>query len=138
MRHPSRQGKAMIRAGMTAGMRARTRWFATRSIGLRASDTEPTRTTTPTTRTEEEVHAFLRLLPRYRVLLYNDDINTFDHVIATLVRVVPSLSPADAEHIAWSAHSTGCAEVIVCLKEQAEHYRLGLERHALTSTIEPV
>jgi ATP-dependent Clp protease adaptor protein ClpS len=114
---------------------AMARWFGAR-------DTEPAHTTTrpksPTTRTEDEVRAFLRLLPRYRVLLYNDDVNTFDHVIATLLRVVPALAAADAERIAWTAHATGCAEVIVCLKEPAEHYRLGLERNALTSTIEPV
>ncbi len=107
------------------------RWFAAR-------DTEPTRTTTRPIRTEEEVRAFLRLLPRYRVLLYNDDVNTFEHVIASLIEVVPSLATTDAGRIAWTAHTTGCADVIVCLKEQAEHYRVGLERRALTSTIEPV
>lgn len=111
------------------------RWFGAHNV---ERDTQPTRTTVRPTRTEDEVRAFLRLLPRYRVLLYNDDVNTFEHVIATLVCVVPALSASGAERIAWIAHTTGCAEVIVCLKEQAEHYRLGLERAALTSSIEPV
>ncbi len=126
------------------------RWFGARDPELRTRTTRTTKRTTrrttarqqsptrtPRTRTEDEVRAFLRLLPRYRVLLYNDDVNTFDHVIATLVRVIPSLSLEGAERIAWTAHTTGLAEVIICLKEQAEHYCLCLERAALTSTIEP-
>jgi ATP-dependent Clp protease adaptor protein ClpS len=89
-------------------------------------------------RTEEEVRSFLRLLPRYRVLLHNDDVHSFDAVIAALLRVVPALSAAEAERITFAAHMAGRAEVIVCLKEQAEHYRAGLRGHSLLSTIEPV
>jgi ATP-dependent Clp protease adaptor protein ClpS len=74
---------------------------------------------------------------RYRVLLYNDDVNSCDHVIASLLRVVPALSASEAERITQEAHTMGCAAVIVCLKEQAEHYRAGLRRQSLVSTIEP-
>jgi ATP-dependent Clp protease adaptor protein ClpS len=102
-----------------------------------ARDTAPTRTIVRTLRSEDEVRAFLRLLPRYRVLLYNDDVNSCDHVIASLLRVVPALSASEAERITQEAHTMGCAAVIVCLKEQAEHYRAGLRRQLLVSTIEP-
>jgi len=100
-------------------------------------DAAPTRSIARPIRTEDEVRAFLRLLPRYRVLLHNDDHSTFEHIIATLLRVIPALSPLDAERITWEAHTAGCAEVIVCLREPAEHYRAGLRGRALVSTIEP-
>src|SRR5690242_19233131 len=102
-----------------------------------AHETEPTRTTVRPPRTDDEVREFLRLLPRYRVLLHNDEYNTFEHVIATLVACVPTLDYAEAERITWQAHTTGCAQVIICLKELAEHYRAQLQRRSLTSSIEP-
>jgi ATP-dependent Clp protease adaptor protein ClpS len=89
-------------------------------------------------RTDEEVRELLRLMPRYRVVLHNDDYNDRDYVVATLLRVVPSLTPEDATQIMLRADFFGAAEVIVCLKEQAEHYRERLEYAGLTSTIEPV
>jgi ATP-dependent Clp protease adapter protein ClpS len=38
----------------------------------------------------------------------------------------------------FEAHTSGCAEVIVCPREPAEYYRERLERFTLTCTIEPV
>ncbi len=102
-----------------------------------AQETQPGHVVVRPPRTDEEVRAFLRQLPRYRVLLHNDEHNTFDHVIASLLVCVPSLQMADAVRITWEAHTTGCAEVIVCLKEQAEHYRAELRQRSLTSSIEP-
>ena len=89
-------------------------------------------------RTDEEVRQLLQLLPRYRVLLYNDDYNAMDYVVVVLLRTVPSLTEEVAVRIMLDAHLHGVAEVIICLKEQAEHYREGLEQRGLTSTIEPV
>lgn len=88
-------------------------------------------------RTEHEVQQLLRLLPKYRVILYNDDHNSMDHVVNTLLRTVTSLSASEAVQIMLEAHTYGQAEVIICMKELAEHYRERLERHGLTSTIEP-
>jgi ATP-dependent Clp protease adapter protein ClpS len=106
-------------------------------------DVAPTRVVARPIRTEEEARAFLRLLPRYRVLLHRsapegaaDDRNTSERVIVALLHVIPALSPRDAERIARQAHATGRAKVIVCLREQAEHYRAGLRERALVSTIE--
>lgn len=48
-----------------------------------------------------------RLLPPYRVILHNDDHNAMDHVIRSLCRCVPSLSPDEAEAIMWTAHTHG-------------------------------
>lgn len=37
--------------------------------------------------TEELVKEGLEKLPNYALVVYNDDVNTFDHVINTLIRV---------------------------------------------------
>lgn len=74
--------------------------------------------------------------PRYRVLLHNDDTNTMDHVVNTLLRVVPRLTPASAGEIMMEAHRTGVALVIVCALEHAEFYRDGLRSAGLGATIE--
>ena len=89
-------------------------------------------------RTDEEVRLALRQLPRYRVLLFNDDHNSMDHVVIALLRTVPRLSIERAMWVMREAHTNGVAEVIICPRETAEFYREGLERHGLTSTIEPL
>ncbi len=92
-------------------------------------------TATPGTEVDEET--LRRLIPPYRVILHNDDHNSMDHVILTLLRCVPSLGPEDAEQIMWTAHTHGQATVIECPRETAEHYRNCLESAGLTATIEP-
>ena len=89
-------------------------------------------------RTDEEVRELLLLLPRYRVMLHNDDVHSFDEVILALVRTVPTLSIEAATAITYETDSTGCAQVIICPREPAEYYRERLERFTLTCTIEPV
>ncbi|MBE7518624.1 MAG: ATP-dependent Clp protease adaptor ClpS [Thermoflexaceae bacterium] len=94
--------------------------------------TTPTRT--PATVVDEET--LKRILPPYRVVLHNDDHNTMDHVVRSLLRCVPSLTVERAAEIMFEAHNHGKASVIVCPKEAAEHYRERLELCALTATIE--
>jgi ATP-dependent Clp protease adaptor protein ClpS len=89
-------------------------------------------------RTDEDVRLALSQLPRYRVLLHNDDVHAMDFVVLALVRTVPRLSVDEAIRIMLEAHTNGHAQVIVCPKETAEFYRTGLEQYGLTSTIEPV
>jgi ATP-dependent Clp protease adaptor protein ClpS len=88
-------------------------------------------------RTEEEVRQILRLLPRYRVLLHNDDVNAMDFVVLALLRTLPALGIEGATRVMIEAHTSGQAEVTICPKEQAEYYRERLEGFGLTSTIEP-
>ena len=93
-----------------------------------------------TTETEIDVEQMQRtltqLLPRYRVLLHNDDHNSMGHVVHALRRVVPGISRAEAVRIMFEAHEVGVAVVITCPKELAEHYRDGLRSYGLISTIE--
>lgn len=77
------------------------------------------------------------LVPPWRVVLHNDDINGMDHVVRALLASVPSLTPEAAIEIMFTAHDHGEATVITCPKETAEHYRDRLESFSLTATIEP-
>jgi ATP-dependent Clp protease adaptor protein ClpS len=94
-----------------------------------------TTTTLPGTGIDEE--ALTRLLPPYRVVLHNDDHNSMDHVVLSLLKCVSSLTPEEAIEIMFEAHHGGHATVIECPKEAAEHYRNGLQTCGLTATIEP-
>ena len=77
-----------------------------------------------------------RLIPRYRVLLHNDDVNEMGYVVRALQKSVPTLSREEAETIMLEAHEEGVATVIVCPLELAELYRDRLRTFKLTSTIE--
>lgn len=78
-----------------------------------------------------------KLAPRYRVLLHNDDFNSMEHVVQTLMKTVPSLTQPQAVNIMMEAHNSGTALVITCAQEHAEFYCETLKMHGLTSTIEP-
>lgn len=91
----------------------------------------------PETLTHQDIEQLLRLLPKYRVLLHNDDVNPMDLVVQALLRTVQRLTVDEAIKIMLEAHLTGKALVVICPKETAEFYRAGLESYGLTSTIEP-
>ncbi len=95
----------------------------------------PPHGTLPETGVDEE--SLLALIPPYRVVLHNDDHNTMDHVVESLVQCVPSLTVEAAAAIMIEAHNEGQATVIECPKETAEHYREALQSRGLTATIEP-
>lgn len=78
-----------------------------------------------------------KLAPRYRVLLHNDDFNSMEYVVQTLMQTVPSVTQPQAVSIMMEAHTNGMALVITCAQEHAEFYCETLKTHGLTSTIEP-
>jgi ATP-dependent Clp protease adaptor protein ClpS len=78
-----------------------------------------------------------QLAPNYRVLLHNDDHNSMEHVVYTLITTIPNLSETSAIEIMMEAHQNEMALVIVCNQEHAEHYCEVLKSNGLRSTIEP-
>lgn len=78
-----------------------------------------------------------KIAPRYRVLLHNDDFNSMEYVVQTLMSTVPSLTQPQAVDIMMEAHTNGVALVITCAQEHAEFYCETLKNHGLSSTIEP-
>jgi ATP-dependent Clp protease adaptor protein ClpS len=75
-------------------------------------------------------------LPPYKVLLHNDDKNTFEHVILTLVELTP-LDLDRAVQVTFEADKAGVALVLVTHKERAELYVDQFKSKSLTVTIEP-
>ncbi|HKV83065.1 MAG TPA: ATP-dependent Clp protease adaptor ClpS [Ktedonobacterales bacterium] len=88
-------------------------------------------------RTDEDVRQLLSLLPRYRVLLYNDDVHDMEYVVQALLHTIPTLSEGEAMRVMLGAHLNGVSEVLVCPKELAEHYRDRLAGYGLGCDIEP-
>jgi ATP-dependent Clp protease adaptor protein ClpS len=69
---------------------------------------------------------------QWRVIVRNDDHNTFDHVARTLARVVPGVTVDHGYAIAERIHTTGLAIVWTGLKEVAELYWEQLNDAGLT------
>jgi ATP-dependent Clp protease adaptor protein ClpS len=68
----------------------------------------------------------------WRVIVLNDDHNTFDHVAHTLARTIPGVTVAGGYAIADTIHNTGRAIVWSGMKETAELYWEQLEQAGLT------
>lgn len=68
----------------------------------------------------------------WRVIVCNDNHNTFEHVAATLAQVIPGVSYESGMQIAESIHNTGQAIVWSGPRETAEHYWEQLKAAGLT------
>jgi ATP-dependent Clp protease adaptor protein ClpS len=68
----------------------------------------------------------------WRVIVRNDNHNTFDHVAQTLARVLPGVSLDRGYQIADTIHNGGQAIVWSGPREPAEHYWEQLEGAGLT------
>ena len=68
----------------------------------------------------------------WRVIVLNDDHNTFDHVARTLARTIPGVTVEQGYAIADRIHSSGRAVVWSGMKEPAEHYWEMLSAAGLT------
>ncbi|MFZ2050882.1 MAG: ATP-dependent Clp protease adaptor ClpS [Solirubrobacteraceae bacterium] len=68
----------------------------------------------------------------WRVIVRNDDHNTFDHVARTLARFIPGVTLEQGHQIANVIHNAGQAIVYTGEKEPAEHYWEQLKASGLT------
>jgi ATP-dependent Clp protease adaptor protein ClpS len=68
----------------------------------------------------------------WRVIVLNDDHNTFDGVAAALARIIPGVTLEKGHAIAQQIHNTGQAIVWSGQKEPAEHYWEQLRDSGLT------
>jgi len=68
----------------------------------------------------------------WRVIVCNDNHNTFDHVAQTLARVLPGVSLEQGHQIADQIHHGGQAIVWTGQREPAEHYWELLDAAGLT------
>jgi ATP-dependent Clp protease adaptor protein ClpS len=68
----------------------------------------------------------------WRVIVRNDDHNTFDGVASALARIIPGVTLDQGYAIADRIHNTGQAIVWSGMKEPAEHYWEQLAAAGLT------
>jgi len=77
-----------------------------------------------------------KLLPPFKVMLYNDDVNTMDHVVRVLMEVFHmTIENAFARMI--EAHNDGATICKVEQKEVAEFHSEQLCSYSLCSDIQP-
>ena len=68
----------------------------------------------------------------WRVIVRNDDHNTFEHVARTLAGVIPGVSLEQGHRLADQIHNSGQAIVWSGPREPAEHYWEQLNSAGLT------
>lgn len=66
----------------------------------------------------------------WHLLLFNDDIHTFDEVIVQLIKAI-SCSASKAQHMAWTVHTEGKVTVMTgtfeeCLRAEGVLAEIGL------------
>lgn len=86
--------------------------------------------------TEKSTEIKSKILPPFKTLLHNDDVNSMEHVIRSLMQVFKFDTEKSFE-IMLEAHVKGLALCKIESRELAEFHREQLQSFSLTSTIEP-
>lgn len=73
-----------------------------------------------------------KLYPNYKVIVLNDDFNTFEYVTKCLLTYIPGMSSENAWELTNQIHFEGQAIVWVGPQEQAELYHQQLKQAGLT------
>ncbi len=76
------------------------------------------------------------VLPPWRVILHNDDVNEVGFVVETIIELV-RVNPRQALLCTLTAHRTGLCHLVSTHREKAELLQDQFKSKALTVTIEP-
>jgi ATP-dependent Clp protease adaptor protein ClpS len=91
------------------------------------------------TETKEETFTLTEILSSlktvHRLILWNDDVNTFEHVIHCMMQYL-DYSESQAEKIAWEVHTKGKCAVLEGTFTEMEVYRKILQSEGLTATVD--
>lgn len=109
-----------------------TQWLATSRPGPlpRAGDDDPDTAVLP------DVDEKVAQLPPYKVILHNDDVNDFMHIIITILKLTP-LKQERAVECTWEAHENGFSLLLMTHRERAELYVDQFKTCGVTVTCEP-
>jgi ATP-dependent Clp protease adaptor protein ClpS len=86
----------------------------------------------PTIAPEKSSDVTRQLYPNYKVIVLDDDFNTFQHVSECLMKYIPGMTGDLAWELTNQVHYEGQAIVWVGPQEQAELYHQQLRRAGLT------
>jgi ATP-dependent Clp protease adaptor protein ClpS len=89
-------------------------------------------TTASTAAPEKTSQVVRQLYPNYKVIVLDDDFNTFQHVAECLMKYIPNMTSDRAWSLTNQVHFEGQAIVWVGPLEQAELYHEQLRRAGLT------
>lgn len=91
------------------------------------------------TQTQEETFTLDEILSSlkvmHRLILWNDEFNTFDHVIHCLMKYL-DYSEKQAEKIAWTVHNEGKCAILEGSFTEMEVYRKILQQEGLTVSVD--
>jgi len=87
---------------------------------------------TPGTSTVLERSKITQRYPEARVIVLDDNVNTFEHVVNSLRKIIPGMSEERAWNLANKVDKDGSAEVWSGPLEQAELYHQQLSAEGLT------
>jgi len=85
------------------------------------------------TLTLEEILAGLKEM--HRLILWNDDVNTFEHVIFCMMKYLDYME-SQASKIAWKVHNEGKCAVLEGSFTEVEVYRKILQQEGLTVSVD--
>ncbi|MHC5938870.1 ATP-dependent Clp protease adapter ClpS [Nostoc sp.] len=88
--------------------------------------------TAPTIAPERSNQVINKPYPNYKVIVLNDDFNTFQHVAECLMKYIPGMTGDRAWDLTNQVHYEGQAIVWVGPQEPAELYHQQLRRAGLT------
>jgi ATP-dependent Clp protease adaptor protein ClpS len=88
--------------------------------------------TSPTVTPERTAQVTRKPYPNYKVIVLNDDFNTFHHVVDCLMKYIPGMTSDRAWYLTNQVHYEGQAIVWVGPQEPAELYHQQLRRAGLT------
>lgn len=88
--------------------------------------------TAPTIAPDRASQTTRKTYPNYKVIVLNDDFNTFQHVADCLTQYIPNMTGDRAWELTHQIHNEGQAIVWVGPQEQAELYQQQLSRAGLT------
>lgn len=88
--------------------------------------------TAPTVAPDKTTQVVQKPYPHYKVIVLNDDFNTFEHVANCLMKYIPGMTSDSAWDLTNQVHYEGQAIVWVGPQEQAELYHQQLRREGLT------
>ena len=71
----------------------------------------------------------------YKLILHNDDVNSFEWVILCLISIM-GFTPEKAESTAYTVHMKGACIIKTGSKDKLKPYKVSLEEQHLTLTIE--
>lgn len=88
--------------------------------------------TAPAIAPERSRQVTRKTYPNYKIIVLDDDFNTFQHVAGCLMKYIPNMVSDRAWELTHQVHNEGQAIVWVGPQEQAELYHSQLSRAGLT------